>query len=566
MSTTRLATLALAAALLAGAATAGGVAGAGRDHGTGPRRAATTVSVVGAVAGDDWSLPAGTTAVPGTGFFSEEADPARHVDAHVIDVTWAMLEPAPGEYRDDLGGRAQGMDLDPLADQLDLPGRYWLRVWLTNVRWAPDWVVDECGLEPAGTDEAGGRHLPLWDTCLWGHAVELYRHLFVDLGLADDPDLVLAYVPGGFRWAEFDLDVVDQAIARGDLTVEAFVDWFHTMVADLTGLLGDQAGKLVYTGEDHPFGDLGPADDLLARYAVEHGMGVRTGISELANFHLGEVPAYGTTIGPDGHLVTDEDWVLRQPGRISAAEHECFDDCGFHATDLGYAVRVANLHALAALRTTWMYVVPSDSYLDRFRRQWRWVRLSLGRTAATSPDAWVALRRAKDEYWADDEVATDAGVDWRGRPVVRDLERWVRQVEQAPGCRGRAGTEVHVGELAPENGTAREGRRTDAAHGQPRLCFRVDDDFLAPGEPADVDVLVTYVDRGRGRFVLDAPGAGGTTSSPAVALTGTGARRTVRFRLTGVLLDNSLAGGVDLAVRHTVGDDVDVQFVRVVKR
>lgn len=526
---------------------------------------AGAISVVGLVAGDDWSLPAGTPVAPDSGFFSEGADPGRHVDVHVVDVTWRMLEPAEGEFRDDLAGRAQDMDLAPLADQLAVPGRYWLRVWLTNVRWAPRWVVEDCGLAAAGNDEDGGRHLPIWNACFWGHAVDLYRHLLVDLGIADDPDLVLAYVPGGFAWAEFDFDVVDQAVAAGDLTVPAFVSWFHQMVADLTGLMGDQAGKLVYTGEDHPFASLGTADDLLARYAVEHGMGVRTGISELSNFHLNEVPAYGTTIGQDGHLVTDEDWVLRAPGRISAAEHECYLDCGFHTDQLGYAIRQSNLHALAALRTNWLYVVPHDSYLDWFAAHWSWVRHSLGQTAATSADAWVALRRATDEYWADDDTADEAGVDWNGRPVVHDLERWVHQLEQAPGCHGRRGSEVHVGVLAPENGVVREGRRTDAAAGQPHLCFSVDDTFLAPTEAADLDVLVTYVDRGRGSFVLTVPGEGGRLRSPEVALTDTGRRRTVRFNVAGGRMDASLPGGADLRLTRVRGADVDVQLVRVVR-
>lgn len=557
--------VALAAALVAFGLAAALPAAPAQGRDGGPEEVAGAITVAGSVVGDDWSLPADAPPAPNSGFFSERADPGRHVDVHVVDVTWRMLEPVEGEFHDDLAGRAQDMDLEPLADQLAVPGRYWLRVWLTNVRWAPRWVVEDCGLDVAGTDEGGGRHLPIWNGCFWGHAVDLYRHLLVDLGIADDPDLVLAYVPGGFEWAEFDFDVVDRAVAAGELTVPAFVAWFHQMVADLTGLVGDQAAKLVYTGEDHPFASLGIADDLLARYAVEHGMGVRTGISELSNFHLNEVPAYGTTIGQDGHLVTDEDWVLRAPGRISAAEHECYLGCGFHTDQLGYAVRQSNLHALATLRTNWLYVVPHDSYLDRFAAHWSWVRHSLGQTAATSADAWVALRRATDEYWADDDTADEAGVDWNGRPVVHDLERWVHQLEQAPGCHGRPGSEVHVGVLAPENGVAREGRRTDAAAGQPHLCFSVDDTFLAPTEAADLDVLVTYVDRGRGSFVLTVPGEGGRLRSPEVALTDTGRRRTVRFNVAGGRMDASLPGGADLRLTRVRGADVDVQFVRVVK-
>lgn len=524
------------------------------------------ITVTGAVVGDDWSLPPGAPVAAGSGFFSEVASPARHIDTRVVDVTWRMVEPADGRYRDDLAGGAEGDEFAPLADQLEAPGPFWLRVWISNVDWAPQWVVDDCGLEPAGQDESGQDHLPVWDPCFWGHAVDLYRHLFVDLGLRDDPRLVLAYVPGAFAWTEFDLDVVDQAVVAGNLTVAEFTTWFGRMVDDLTALMGEQVHKLVFTGEDHPFaGSLGAADDLLARRAVGAGMGVRTGISELSNFHLNEVPAYGTVIGADGHLVTDESWVLWEPGRISAAEHECFRACGFHADSLGYAIRLANLHALAALRTNWLYVVPGDSYLDRFAAHWEWVRHSLGQRADTSADAWVALRRASDEFWADDDQSAAAGIDWAQRPQVRNLERWVTQIDAVDGCRSRPGHEVHVGELAPENGTAREGRRTDGAHGQNHLCVRVDDAFLAPGVTTTVDVLVTYLDRGRGAFRLTVPSASGRLRSREVALTNSGRRRTVRFHVQGGRFDASLPGAVDLRISRVRGDDVDVQFVRVVK-
>ena len=42
----------------------------------------------------------------------------------------------------------------------------------------------------------------------------------------------------------------------------------------------------MYTGEDYPFGPWGTDDDLYARRAVDAGMGIRNGISELYNFHV----------------------------------------------------------------------------------------------------------------------------------------------------------------------------------------------------------------------------------------------------------------------------------------
>ena len=56
-------------------------------------------------------------------------------------------------------------------------------------------------------------------------------------------------------------------------------------------------------------------------------MGIRNGITELFNDHLGEAPAYGSHIGDDGRLHTDESWIGLD-GRVIGAENECFTaDC-----------------------------------------------------------------------------------------------------------------------------------------------------------------------------------------------------------------------------------------------
>src|SRR5690606_20846961 len=197
--------------------------------------------------------------------------------------------------------------------------------------------------------------------------------------------------------------------------------------ADLVELFGDNAHKLVFTGEDYPFGPFGEADDLLAADAVAAGMGIRTGITELANFHLSEAPAYGSSIQPNGHLVVDESLPIHNGTFIVATENECFTHCGYDTDDPYYAVRQANLKALQ-LRMNWMYVVPGPSYMAEYPEQWDWVRLSLGQTAETSADAWAALRDAEDRYWVENERGRFADpAAWPSLPYVRNLERWLVQ-------------------------------------------------------------------------------------------------------------------------------------------
>ena len=84
-------------------------------------------------------------------------------------------------------------------------------------------------------------------------------------------------------------------------------------------------------------------------------------------------------------------------GHLVGMENECFTGCGFTTDDVPYAVVQTNLKSLQ-LRAHWIYVVPSDSGFAVVPEHWEWVRLTLGQTAATSPDAWAQLCEASDEY------------------------------------------------------------------------------------------------------------------------------------------------------------------------
>ena len=105
----------------------------------------------------------------------------------------------------------------------------------------------------------------------------------------------------------------------------------------------------------------------------------------------------------------------------------------------------------------WMYVVVGDSKLDDFPEHWAWVRRSLGHTVATAADAWVALRDAEDTYWNDDEAIT-----WPTKPWVRNLERFMTQVDDAGCVAHRSDADVHTGVFAPENGSAHISLSTGA--------------------------------------------------------------------------------------------------------
>jgi len=522
--------------------------------------------VIADVPGDDWSLPAWVTPSAYSGFFSEAAAPAFNVNVRVADFTWRQLQPTQGSFSQTTGDSVYGMTFPSWNTQLAGSDTIWLRLWVSGADWAPQWVKTLCGVSAVGTGYEGDDHLPIWNACFWQQARELFRQVLVVHGLRSDPRLKFVYVPGGFTWCEFDYDIPTQAAENFGLTFVTFDGWFQPAMQDLVDILNgensdpadDFAWKLVFTGEDYPFGPWETLDDLHARDAVAKGMGIRTGITEVFNFHLNHVPAYGTTIAADGHMTTDETWRGLDGRRVVATENECFNDCGFAVADTAYAVKMANLKALQ-LRMNWIYVVPGPSYMSSYPELWNWTRLELGKRVYEAADAWAALREAEDTYWIDDPSHT-----WSGAPWVKNLERWLRQNDVAPDGLVRRGTDVRSNEPTPENGTAYEGLRTQLSLGRNAIYLDLDERFFAGGV-VPVEVKVTYRDSGTGSFRIDYPAAGGVTSTASQAYTNTGGWRTATFSLPNALWNDSLAGGNDLRLMATGPADLEARFVRAVR-
>jgi hypothetical protein len=514
----------------------------------GPRDVLILPDTVTTRPGDDWAMPAWVRPRPNSGFFSEDASAPDDVQVRSVDLSWRQLQPRPGILDASATGAAQGLSFEGLSAQLAGDGPFWMRVFASGTDWAPAWVAAGCTVTSYGPDGDGQRHLPIWDPCVWSHLLQLYDTLFVRTGLRSDPRLRFVYVPGAFTWAEFDYETVTAAVEAGDLDWTAYQAWHAHAWRDLADLFGPYRTKLVFTGEDFPFGPFGSRDDLLASQATAAGLGIRTGITELSNFHLSQAPAYGSTIAPDGHLRLDETLPVHDGRHVVATENECYTACGFSTGDPYYAVRQSNLKALQ-LHMNWVYVVPGDSFLAAYRSHWDWVRLSLGATPATAPDAWAVLRDAQDTYWSaggdgDESAGTpqDPG-RWRGRPTIRNLERWLVQVDRPGSTAHPSRADVHTSVLAPENGTAAEGLSTSTASGDTGFAFRLDRAF-ATATSGRATVLVTYLDAGRGAFRVRYPAAPGPRSSAPITRTGSGQWRTARVPLPGWTPAGDLVDGV----------------------
>ena len=534
-----------------------------------PAFAVADATIERSVRGDDWSLPPGDPA-PNSGFFSERAsvDAEKRIDLRGFDLSWRQIQPdGPGTFETGATGEAEGMELPSFADQNADQRLFWMRLFASATVWAPSWLPKVCAYKPVGPDYDKQMHIPVWDPCVWDKLRAAWRALMIGQGLRSDPRLRFVYVPGAFTWVEFDYDMVNLGMKRG-LTFQAYRDWHAQMLRDLVAIMNgenddpsdDFAYKLVYTGEDYPYSDFGDQVAFFARDAVDAGMGIRNGITELFNHHLSEIPAYGTTIGPDGHLVTDDDWKLFDGKRVAATENECFDDCGLHSKDPWYVMKMSNLKALQ-MRLNWIYVA-ADKFFRRPRAFLDWVRRELGQRPETAPDAWVALRQAQEVYWAD-----RGDKKWKGFPWIRNYERWIVQRDVAPDGVARRGTLRHVNDPTRDNGTAFESLRTNVRRGQRNLYLDVDQRFMSGATSAPIELKVSYRDYARRAWRVDYRAVGAVTrSSPLVRgrRGGTGGIRTVTLRIDDPSFDNGLPGGADIAL-HAVRGDLEASFVRVVR-
>eukprot|EP01132_Coremiostelium_polycephalum_P010784 gene10784-13205_t len=530
--------------------------------------------------GEDWTVPSWVEYTSNSGFFSEEGRSGL-INVKVFDLAWKQLNPSEGVYVTNLSASIKAnMDGGPLVfdtfdQQNTTKNPFWMRIWSSAIDWAPSYIGSKCNVVAAGTDYDGDAHYPIWNPCVWGEIKKLYRYFFITKGMRSDPRLKFIYVPGAFNWCEFDFGEFTHNPANKPTFAE-FNSWFQTAMQDLVDIFNgentdpndDYAYKLVFTGEDYPF-DLEeswphPQADLFARDATLKGMGIRTGITELFNFHLSDIPSYGIRVDQNGYMVLNKTYPLQaNPKRIIATENECYNACGYsvNQSNLFYAIKMSNLKALQ-MGVNWLYVVYTDSYMAQYPPHWSWVRYSLGKTSTDTFEAWVALRAAQDTFWVDYDYIT-----WKGVPYVKNYERYLIQ-RDIPGAYTKNGSTKKEKILGTENGIAYEGRSTNIANGNSTIAFWLDSDYKASlANTQTIQIKVTYLGKAASSFVIShSPASGGSPiNSPAVQVQSNNAVKTATFTFNNqIRFKGQLIGGSDFEIKSTGTADIEIQFVRVV--
>ncbi|MEC7669556.1 MAG: hypothetical protein VX622_10825, partial [Pseudomonadota bacterium] len=311
---------------------------------------------------------------------------------------------------------------------------------------------------------------------------------------------------------------------------------------------------------------------LLPRDAVLSGLGIRNGITENYNNHLNQVPAYGLTIQPNGHVEADEDWV-GYDGRVLGTENECFLGCGLqNAVAEGserhrHEVMMANFKALQ-MRMNWIYA-SAGSNLAGFGEHWHWVRQSLGRQRGDAFDAWAVLRESRDAFFAgssdDARIRADVVGNWTRRPWVRNMERWLVQRDVCGDGVAQAGAE-RIGDLVDPKAVSFEGLRTDLARGQRRLYFDADHG-LFHGDHQNIDIHVTYAHDADVAWSVEFQQGDCKRETATVQAAGDGSNglKTATFSVPSITFANGFAGQTDFAIHNQADADLTVYFVRIVR-
>ncbi|KAM9962708.1 hypothetical protein ACTFIR_005625 [Dictyostelium discoideum] len=528
-----------------------------------------TVSGPDLKSGDDWTVPNWATITTNSGFFSEERTANVNINVGVFDIAWKQINPSKDVYTFTTSASVKDMTFSSFNSQNSTNKQFWMRIWNSGVNWAPTWIQSFCNVASIGQDYDGDAHLPIWNSCVWGEIKKMYSHIFLDLNMRADPRLKFIYVPGAFNWCEFDFTEIGNYSTSTGYSYTSFNTWFQQAMQDLVDIFGPYSYKLVYTGEDYPFDvDSWPSGkNLLARDAVSKGMGIRNGITEIFNFHLSEIPAYGVTIDTtSGYLKFNKSWLLQaNPNRVIGTENECYNDCGFTvaSSNIYYAVKMSNLKALQ-MGVNWLYLVASSSYLSTYPDFYNWMRYSLGKQSTTAFDAWATLRNAQDTFWI-----YDTSLNWPGKPYIKNLETNLLQRDIKGGAYTKNGsvkkTNIYGGNT--DLGTSYEGRQTDLVTGNNTMSFFVDDDFSF-GTISNVQIKVTYLDLQSTQWLIrykDSNNVVSNTSSVSVGTTNT--YYTATFNFTSIQFTNSISVGrnADFEIINTGSKDIEILFVRVVK-
>lgn len=345
-----------------------------------------------------------TNSTVGISFYSPKPTAYPYDNLDLFTFRWKDVNPSEGVFNWTI-----------LQNELNKRKPFYIRMEISDSLHVPQWLFakypdlksKQFVLDPY-TDNfnisSPGKFIPLWHAGVESKLNELLLS-FKSNNFGSNSNLHSAYFPGAWKWGEYGrIDYTDLE-AQG-LTPSTYVAWFKRLVDSFVDAYNGNANKLMFTGGDILENDGGTVwRDGVGRqpsaYAIQKGMGARTGLLEKYNFIMTDLPNYGTSvisIGGKNYMITnDNNPLISDSTRIWSNENEEF--CyGSNPCDK-YHYKMSVLKQLQ-LRQNWMYSnqtnwnidIPLNTYFYQVA----------GKRLHNAPDAWCVLREAKDvyQYWA----------------------------------------------------------------------------------------------------------------------------------------------------------------------
>lgn len=534
---------------------------------------------------DDWTLPTSATPKANTGFYDSPPE-LQNEDIRTGILTWKEMNPQEGVY--DFSKLEQG-----LAQAKILNLRVWLRIYSSDVIHVPQWVLEKypnaprmkmyTGEGPTYPDLLGNDSpavfIAPWDAGINQEFLK-FMAAFAQKDFLASQNIAFMYAPGAWRWTEWKTAFVQQMKDQG-LTPETYFTWFKQYLDAYVKAAKQNVFKLVFTGygtvdrsEDDSewvlaLNDLETGLNRMTDYAVQAGMSVRVGDLEYFN-QFDIMPAWGAPfMTEDGfnYQVIDNNNPLRSDSRrIVATENEAFGDPKMLTnTSDPYYIKMVTLKSLQ-LGMNWLNTQDFGYKLNPEVLQY--ARKLLGKTAAESPDAWVALRSFKDTlYGSSSEVIPgfpkiEAFIK-RAKSEFRNWERFLIQREVIPGGQTIAtNPNLRTASTDVKNGASFDAIRTDKATGNGFIYFKINQTFAATYQ--SVQIKVTYLDNGATWNLEYKPDATELTS-PSVIGGRSGLWKTATFNFSKMPISSGYPKAMDFRLHSTSIEDLSVSFVRIVK-
>lgn len=511
---------------------------------------------------DDWWLPSWVEPLPDVvGFYGPNPQNVPNQTLKLVTFRWRDVNPQEDVY-----------DWSILENALQGNNNVYMRLENSDVEHCPLWLSEKYpDLKPLNLssykDNFGnyseGNFYPMWHP---GFKQEFEKLLqsFKARGFGSNPRLKFAYIPGAWKWGEFDVEFVNYMENQG-ITPNDFYQWFKELIDTYVDAFGEEnAYKLMHTEQDViPLADGNKEwqqflDRKLTGYAFSKGSSTRFGLLEKYNFIATDMPNYGISVvnvdGKNYMEVNESSPLISNPKRFIGTENEEADNQNI---PIGNYLQL-KMTALKSLQVRTNVVFMGREIWNRAPELHNYMLKTLGKHYYDSPDAWCDLREARDIYKAWLGNTNDSDL-W-----IRNFERWLVQREVNPD--GKTVKTYYIRTPVQHNEESYEALRTDNGTGNNYIYFGVDDRFMKGGSN-QIQVKVTYLDNTDSQWWLeyDASDNNVYKQSSPIQNQNDSKWKTVTFSIDDAAFLNRQNGNMDFRIFNGGNDDITVRFVRVIK-